>query len=407
MKRNSKKKLLSLIVATIMMVALMGATVSATETTYTPITLTNTSFPSISKVLDMPEDASVPACGFSFAIESGEAISATTTHQAVLAGPKATYNNKTYPLIENITFSANESKDTTPATGISKGTSKTKTTIIDFSHVEFKEPGVYRYVITEATAENYLNIGVGHDEYNQRVLDIYIVDNNGALEFSNYIITKKKASEDFEAPSITETTFGEKSSAFINEYPTNTLKISKKVAGNQGSKDEYFKFTLTLEATSTVPIEDTLVFGITGQTLEPTQTGATSYTADEMKLQNNITTLTGAQLKAGYVIYLQHDDEVIISGLVKNCKFNITEDNKNYTVTTVLKKTGKSDVTGDNHTVTGVLDENTSVEFTNTKTGVIPTGVILSATGLIIAALIAVVGVVFFGMRSRRRFEEE
>ena len=47
------------------------------------------------------------------------------------------------------------------------------------------------------------------------------------------------------------------------------------------------------------------------------------------------------------------------------------------------------------------------MEFTNDKHGTIPTGVLLSATGLIVVGLIVVVGVVFFGIRSKKRYEED
>ena len=50
---------------------------------------------------------------------------------------------------------------------------------------------------------------------------------------------------------------------------------------------------------------------------------------------------------------------------------------------------------------------NTTLTFTNTKQGVIPTGIILSAAGLIVVAILVVAGVVFFGVRSRRKYEEE
>ncbi|MCR5291581.1 MAG: hypothetical protein K6E28_01675 [Eubacterium sp.] len=407
MKSNSKKKLLSLIVATIMMVALMGATVSAAETTYSAIVLAENQFPVINKILDMPTDTNVPTCGFAFSIVPGTAIPAETGLMEVKAGPTAIYNEVTYPKIADVIYAANETKDNPVNPDATKGSSLTKPSIIDFSHVEFTEPGVYRYVITESSATGYDNIGVGLDEYNQRILDVYIKDVNGTLQLDGSVMTKIKSTDTATAPAIAGGTLSNKSSSFINEYPTNILKITKTVAGNQGSKDEYFKFTIKLENTTGVTIDENLKFGITGQTAAPTKTAATPYEASDMATANGVTTLTGAQLKAGYSIYLQHGDDVTISGLVKNCKFNISEESNHYSVTTVLKQEGESDVNGDSHIVSEILDNSTIVEYTNTKTGTIPTGVIVSATGLIIAAIIAVAGVVFFGMRSKRRFEEE
>ncbi len=45
--------------------------------------------------------------------------------------------------------------------------------------------------------------------------------------------------------------------------------------------------------------------------------------------------------------------------------------------------------------------------FTNTREGVIPTGVILSVAGLLVVGIIAVIGFVFFGIRSKRRYDED
>ena len=57
-------------------------------------------------------------------------------------------------------------------------------------------------------------------------------------------------------------------------------------------------------------------------------------------------------------------------------------------------------------TTTGIT-EDTTLAYTNTKDGVIPTGIILSVAGLLVVGLIAVIGFVFFGIRSKRRYDED
>ena len=45
--------------------------------------------------------------------------------------------------------------------------------------------------------------------------------------------------------------------------------------------------------------------------------------------------------------------------------------------------------------------------FTNDRSGVIPTGVILSVAPWAIAGVVILAGVVFFAIRSRKKYEEE
>ena len=58
---------------------------------------------------------------------------------------------------------------------------------------------------------------------------------------------------------------------------------------------------------------------------------------------------------------------------------------------------------------TGTIVDGTNVKvgFINDKDGTIPTGVILSVAGLLVVGIIAVIGFVFFGIRSKRRYEED
>nr|MCR5544107.1 hypothetical protein [Eubacterium sp.] len=54
-----------------------------------------------------------------------------------------------------------------------------------------------------------------------------------------------------------------------------------------------------------------------------------------------------------------------------------------------------------------VADTDIKTGFKNVKNGTIPTGIIISLSGLIVVGIIAVIGFVFFGTRSRRRYEED
>ena len=412
--KKTTKRLLSIVAALLMLSLLVlpgitGFPSQAAKKKYQEIELGQT-IP-LKKILDLPVDTSVPVAGFQFTIVPGTAKAATTAgYFDVKAGPVS----GEFPKIANtIVFSPSDTKDTKTDPGATNGSSCTKTVQIEFTGVKFAEPGVYRYAISESAANGYNNVGVGYDENPYRILDIYVEDENGALKIAGTRMTKS-ATDDAESPA--NTTGGAytavKSDSFINKYPTNTLTVSKTVAGNQGSKDEYFKFTLQL-IEDAVKIDNNLVFGIEGQdgrtdSSEITANAATTanYEIESVRTANNVTSLTGAQLKAGYDIYLQHGDTVTLSGLVENCQFSVTEANNKYDVATVTTKVGETPVNGTAVKVSGKLDKNTTIAYTNTKEGIIPTGILLSIAPWAIAGILLIGGIVFFMARSRSRYED-
>ena len=86
----------------------------------------------------------------------------------------------------------------------------------------------------------------------------------------------------------------------------------------------------------------------------------------------------------------------------------IRTNNKDYKVST-SKKVGSEDaVTDTGNTVTGTMTEdNTIITYTNNKEGIIPTGVLLSATPWIILGVVLIAGIVFFAIRSKKKYEDE
>lgn len=287
-----------------------------------------------------------------------------------------------------------------------------KDVTVDFSTVTFTEPGVYRYYITE----NDNNTAFGIDSVAVRTLDVYIEDNgSGKLQVAGYVMYKEKLTVNPKKDKTSDgvpngAEAGVKSTKFINTYPTNSLTINKTVTGNQGSKDKYFKFTITAASSNLVA---TAQYPISGLDANPAENGANAYAVSDMKTQNNITYLTGAQLTAGYDVYLQHNDVVKISGLPIGCTYTITETQEEYTPSWKIVRDAAPTVeitSGATNEATDVdpsFPENTTVLFQNEKTGVIPTGVIVSAAGLLVVGVIAIIGFVFFGTRSKRRYEED
>ncbi len=176
------------------------------------------------KIMDIQDEANIPDCSFKFAVASGEAVDASATTLAVLAGPdpdKVVWNAST---VEDNAFVASSSNtaasafyelkykanDVTlgeggSATGaklsvpddnviITDGSTTTycaeKQLSLDFKGCGFTEPGVYRYIISETESVGH---GVKNDP-NVRTLDVYVNDASyytTADEGTTYTYNKK------------------------------------------------------------------------------------------------------------------------------------------------------------------------------------------------------------------------
>ena len=96
--------------------------------------------------------------------------------------------------------------------------------------------------------------------------------------------------------------------------------------------------------------------------------------------------------------------------------YEITEDEEDYTSSEGISAEDSPfniDGVSGNDALTGKTSDTITTDgsviytgFTNTRRGVVPTGVLLSIAGLVVAAIFIVAGVIFFGIRSRRKFEE-
>ena len=176
---------------------------SAFATTYTPVAGTSANF---NKYLIMDAGDTVPNATFSFTIAPGAAISTATndnTVMEVMAGVGT-------PTIADVTFAQSDSTATaagtnidvarpasdrasglTASTGVQLEAGEkyaTKQATVDFSNVTFNEPGIYRYVITETADPDHAAAGIMHDNDTDRILDVYVVDNNGTLEVAAYVM---------------------------------------------------------------------------------------------------------------------------------------------------------------------------------------------------------------------------
>lgn len=448
-----KRKRFSALIASMVMVASMAAVPfsASAATTYTAVTGSKQEN-GFYKYLVLDKDATVPTATFSYTIEPIDndinyiSPDGAKTTIAAYKGVTKAVSGVTYPKIEDVSFAAGNTTTAGAADdGITNSADKkyVKTAFtVDFSNVEFTEPGVYRYTVTEtnAGATDNLGAGIAHVGNYAKTLDVYVTDNNGTLEVSSYVLYNNVLTDppalaeedDVLNPEVdrTDTENNDKTDGFVNEYSSQDLTIGKEVTGNQGSKDKYFKFTVTIENAKGANL--TIDTSNSNFDKEPAKNSATIYTAELMKgteesgiigngnsVDQN-TSVDGQQLvisgdTATYDFYLQNGQYITLLGLPKGATYTVTEAAEEYTSKaapeikeedtvkgfTIGSKTFK-DVT------TGTIDSaDVLTGFSNEKTGTVPTGVLLSVAAPAVVGIIVIGGIAFLILKNKRREAEE
>ena len=407
---KGKRKLMAIIL-TAMLTVLMAMPVSAEGIVYTPVQGSENTA-SFYKFLVMDKDAAVPSVTFSFSITTGAAVEADASANtlAVFAGTDA-QKVEGIPSIADVSFSDADTTHDTVQNGdsLTLATNKKyarKQVTVNFSQVTFKEPGIYRYIITEA--DNTVS-GISNDPVETRTLDVYVENGttDGTLVINNFVLYQGTVTT---APVKNTATATGKSDGYINTYGSYDLTIAKVVSGNQASRDEYFEFTVQL--TDAHP-STAYVVDLSNADQTTKQNGINTTTAS-----NAATIVTDSDGKASKTFWLQNGQSIVIKELTDSTKYVVSENattmGKEGYSTSINKQVGTATTEVDGTSISskvgtednGIKDD-TTLTFTNTKTGVIPTGIILSAAGLIVVAIIVVAGIVFFGVRSRRKYEEE
>ena len=396
---------------------------------YTPVSGTYTEF---GKYLIMDSVANVPNITFDFSIAAGTAVPYTAGSQfQIFAGDDAINTNGVMP-----TIAANQAQfvagDTTynaaqPADVITLDSGEKyakKSVRIDFSGVQYKEPGVYRYILTETSAGQQ---GISYDTQNpdgdndkERILDVYVTDNNGSLVVTDYVLhdntTAGMPSGENYGTNPTSLALGDKSDGFVNEYASYDMTFSKAVSGNQASRDKYFKFTVVLSNATAGTVYDV---DISNADAAPAQTAATAYTAAEMAAANGAddsATLAGNQIvtdangSATKDFYLQHGQSITIKGLPKGAKYTVTEVEEDYKPSATTTGDADAAVAATGNAVadstTGITADTTN-NFTNTRDGIVPTGILLTGGIGVAAVAIGVGGVVLMSKKKRNESDDD
>lgn len=372
MKRRFTTALVILL-AFALLIGTTAITASAETTTYEPIG-GSTSFV---KNLVVDADANIPSITFTYSMRRGTAVPATDSNIEILVsevgggtvGTAAFSNNDTLNTINGLPTDADPSSPTAGKKYVQKNVS------ISLPDTSFTKPGVYRYEITEKN-DNPLP-GVTYDPDSIRYLDVFVVaDENDELHVQNYVFRKAATNIGLDGKYISNPT--EKGAGYNNILTQYDFDFSKTISGNQGDKNKRFPFTLTITGANpgTYPI---IANDVTG----------------------NPTSITvGADGTATVTYSLTNGSTVQVIGLNKGAVCTVTEDPDDYTATHSLD--GGDVVSGESSGAI-TLNSDHSVAFTNTRNGIIPTGVILTIAPFAIGICVFGAIIIFIIVRRKRR----
>ncbi len=377
------------------------------------------------KFLVMDSQANVPNATFSYAVTAGnaKAYSVADKKFQVLAGvdaDKITMAGVGEGAEANkIVFKQGDGSDTHDTTkdkyvkDLAAGKKYAlKTATLDFSKVQFTEPGVYRYVITESGT----NQAITNDADLTRVLDVYVndasTDTDGALTkkltIAGYVLHSNENDEpdvaagaDFGSAGAYVAT---KSQGFTNSYDTSDLTLRKQVTGNQASRDKYFEFTLNIDKAQPNTKYDVVIDDADATSK------ANAATIDANAGQANVTSITtdGAG-KATQKFYLQHGQQITVQGLAKDTTYAVTENTEDYKSTANTAAAPVVDVKADTISaeVNGTIaSKDLTTGYLNTRDGVIPTGVIMAVAPFAVVTILGGAGVVTMVMKKNKKEDE-
>lgn len=410
--------------------ASMGTPVFAAAGTNYGTTIEGTKTTTFDKFLVMDKQANVPNATFSYAVTAGNAkaydvagkkfqvLAGVDADKITMAGVGGTA--EVAAAANTIVFrqgdgsdGAHEGKDQyVKDLDTAKQKYAMKTATLDFSAVQFTEPGVYRYIITESGT----NQGITNDADLTRVLDVYVNDASAdvdgtftkKLTIAGYVLHSNEndepdvaAGENFGSTGAYVAT---KSQGFTNSYDTSDLTLRKQVTGNQASRDKYFEFTLNIAAAQPNTKYDVVIDDADATSK------ANAATIEANAGQANVTSITtdGAG-KATQKFYLQHGQQVTVQGLAKDTTYAVTENTEDYksTANTAADKVVEIKAGTDSAEVNGTIaSKDLTTGYLNTRDGVIPTGVIMAVAPFAVVTLLGGAGVVTMVMKKNKKEEE-
>lgn len=419
--------------------------------------------------LNMRADANVPNVTFTYSIANGTAQTGETDGDLpVYAGSDKAVTNGMMPALVDAGPDASESDKSNKASfAVGQSTQNSEngkyadsSLTVDFSKVEFKEPGVYRYVLTQEPTKGVR--GIEDDQDATRVLDVYVenatdkkAEASSQLTIAGYILSNTNDTDPVkEDGSSQEET---KTNGWQNTYNTVNLTIKSTVSGNQASRDRYFRYTVTISGAAAGTKYDVDLSNADSETKtngfsQARHTNPSSITAGKSSTAEAVPVKAKGQREvrafaAGALLpiddqvlvadaggssanssdaegtvtqdfWLRHGQSITIKGLPKTATYSVTEDKDDldqngYTASLTDKKgdtlngdgSGSPAVVMDSSTkvADGAVTEDTALTIDNHKEGAVPTGILIDYAPYIVGIVLAAAAVVVLTVRKKRQ----
>lgn len=367
-KTNLKSRIFAVMVSVMLLATCFMSTTAFAETEDATVQIT--------KYLVMDKDANVPNVDFEFTIAAGKATTVGQEQQVVYAGVDgAEITDKASFATDSTTYDTVQEGDTVTLTSEQKYAKDDVT--VDFSKVTFTAPGLYHYTVTEKDT-SYTGITKDAKTY-----DLYV------------LVAVDEAKDSTDGLYIAGATFshmeGEgdttKLAGMTNTYTTHNITLSKTVTGNQGDKNKYFEFTVTINNAIPGTVYD--VKGIFDASID---------TDEDIENPSQLVATKDGTLTQTF--YLKHGQSIVINGVAKDSTYSIAE--TSYTsdgYNTTFTINGET-VNFDNGRTVAADDV---VAFTNNKQGNVPTGILLETAPYMILGAVVLAGIVVLFVTRRRR----
>jgi hypothetical protein len=358
---------------------------------------TNRNNVTFNQYLIMDQSATVPAKTFTYTISTtgGSSSTLSTSESLMVSGT---------PTVASASFASSSTTSTeSPEDEAFQLNTNEKYAVkevnVSFESVNFTEPGIYRYAVTETVEnESYITYDTARTQY----LDVYVYSNdeNDDLVVQGFVL-HKNADDAAVANGVLQV--ANKSEGFIDKYTTESLTVSKTISGNQARSDQYFLFNIEIS---------NAISGTTYSIDLPTD--KTTEAGKEYS-----TSLAVANGKATGKVWLKAGQSFTINGITKGISYSVGEDSDQLKQTGYASTLAKAE--GDKLNGTAALVMNTStlrvednaisdvtaLTINNEKAGVIPTGVIIAVAPYVTIALGGFFGLLFFVKHKKSEEDDE
>ena len=256
----------------------------------------------------------------------------------------------------------------------------TKTAAVNWTGVTFSEPGIYYWKVTKSADQGGAP-GVLSNNSEETWLFAFITDVNGILTPAS---TGLSTTSELKAKADLQ-----------DQYPAITvaLSVGKTVDGNQGSKNQYFQFDISVTPAGSASRS----YVISGY--DPAETVNASLYNDSAVQPVSPVLMTGGQATE-ITVWLKHGQTFKIADLPYGSSYTVTETasgyTAEYTVSGDVKNLADNDIASGSGTSVSDSSQtaDTTVQFTNTKNVTPPTGIdtrsAASVMGLILASALLV-----------------